>query len=197
MFNLPNLITIFRLMAAILIGLWPSPLWNLVLFTLAAGTDWLDGVLARRWNQTTKLGAMLDPIADKALVMIALIALALGPIGDALGVVLGAMATVIIFREVLIAGMREFLGDARNEIKVTQLAKWKTALQMVGIGLVFLGVYLWDLGQSGGSDTYVDYLRARSIDLGVIGLGLAALLTVITAVDYWIKALPYLKDDAR
>ena len=66
MFNLPNLITIFRLMAAILIGLWPSPLWNLVLFTLAAGTDWLDGVLARRWNQTTKLGAMLDPIADKA-----------------------------------------------------------------------------------------------------------------------------------
>ena len=169
MFNLPNLITIFRLMAAILIGLWPSPLWNLVLFTLAAGTDWLDGVLARRWNQTTKLGAMLDPIADKALVMIALIALALGPIGDALGVVLGAMATVIIFREVLIAGMREFLGDARNEIKVTQLAKWKTALQMVGIGLLFLGVYLWDLGQSGGSVTYVDYLRARSIDLGVIG----------------------------
>lgn len=196
MFNTPNTITMFRLIAAILIGIWPSAFWNLVLFTLAASTDWLDGVLARRWNQTTKLGAMLDPIADKALVMIALIALAMGPIGDALGFAFGVMATVIIFREVLIAGMREFLGDARNQIKVTQLAKWKTALQMVGIGLLFLGVYLWDITHGGEAHDLVIYLRARAIDLGIIGLGIAAVLTVITAIDYWIKALPFLKEDA-
>lgn len=195
MLNIPNTITVLRLLAAIAIGMWPSAFWNAVLFVAASSTDWLDGVIARRWNQTTKLGAMLDPIADKALVLISLVALAVGPVGIALGGTFGVLATVIIFREVLIAGMREFLGDARDQIKVTTLAKWKTALQMTGIGLLFVSVSMYDLAELGRSEELSAKLSHWMLDIGTVVFALAAVLTVITAVDYWRKAWPLLKDE--
>ena len=106
----------------------------LILFVSAAATDFLDGYLARAWKQESKLGAMLDPIADKAMVVIALLVIT-GFSGMNPWILLPA--TLIIFREVFVSGLREFLGDTAGTLKVTTLAKWKTTAQMVGIALLF------------------------------------------------------------
>ena len=95
--------------------------------------DFLDGYLARAWKQESKLGAMLDPIADKAMVVIALLVIT-GFSGMDPWILLPA--TVIIFREVFVSGLREFIGAAAGTLKVTKLAKWKTTAQMVAILLL-------------------------------------------------------------
>ena len=118
----------------------------LVLFVSAAVTDWFDGYLARAWKQETKLGAMLDPIADKAMVVIALMVI-IGFSSWSPWLVLPA--TVILFREVFVSGLREFLGDVAGTLKVTKLAKWKTTLQMIAIAVLFSqGVFEHYLGMS-------------------------------------------------
>lgn len=183
----------------------------LLLFVSAAVTDWFDGYLARAWSQETKLGTMLDPIADKAMVVIALMVI-VGFSSWSPWLILPA--TVILFREVFVSGLREFLGDTAGTLKVTKLAKWKTTFQMTAIAVLFSqGVFEHYLGMSvfGMDEMLVqDILTGAEEDVlglhwkviatewsGIAGLTLlwvAAALTGITGWDYFRKALPYLKD---
>ena len=216
--NLPNILTLLRLLAAPMVAVMflyftrPYADWfALVLFLLAAITDWFDGYLARAWKQETKLGAMLDPIADKAMVVIALMVI-IGFSSWSPWLVLPA--TVILFREVFVSGLREFLGDVAGTLKVTKLAKWKTTTQMVAIAVLFSqGVFEHYLGMSvfGMDETMISaILNGDEEDVlglgwklagmewaGLIGLWLlwlAAALTAITGFDYLTKALPHLRE---
>lgn len=216
--NLPNTLTLLRLVAAPGVALMflyftrPYADWfALVLFVTASITDWLDGYLARAWKQETKLGAMLDPIADKAMVVIALMVI-IGFSSWSPWLVLPA--TVILFREVFVSGLREYLGDVAGTLKVTVLAKWKTTLQMVAIAVLFSqGVFEHYLGMSifgMDQDMIGAILNGDQEDLiglnwklagmewsGRIGLWLlwiAATLTAVTGFDYLMKALPHLRE---
>jgi CDP-diacylglycerol--glycerol-3-phosphate 3-phosphatidyltransferase len=216
--NLPNILTILRLLAAPAVAVMflyfnrPWADWfALCLFLAAAATDWIDGRLARAWGQETKLGAMLDPIADKAMVVIALMVI-VGYSSYSPWVVLPA--TVIVFREVFVSGLREFLGATAGTLRVTQLAKWKTTVQMLAIAILFaqgvfehyLGMEIYGMGQEmfdavlAGEVEDVRGLRwmyQGMVVSGYAGLGLlwiAALLTLWTGWEYFRKALPYLKD---
>src|SRR6056297_763939 len=139
--TLPNILTILRLLAAPAVAVMflyftrPYADWfALLLFVGAALTDWIDGYLARSWKQETKLGAMLDPIADKAMVLIALMVI----VGfSSMSPWLVLPATVILFREVFVSGLREYLGDTAGTLKVTKLAKWKTTAQMIALAMLF------------------------------------------------------------
>lgn len=216
--TIPNVLTTLRLLAApgvAVMFLYFNRPWAdwfaLVLFVGAAVTDYFDGYLARTWKQTTKLGAMLDPIADKAMVVIALMVI----VGySSMSPWLVLPATVILFREVFVSGLREYLGDTAGLLKVTNLAKWKTTAQMVSIAVLFAqGVfehYLW-ASTDGMDQPMVDaILTGQEEDLhglrwkltgmiwsGHVGLWLlwlAAALTLMTGIDYFRKAMPWLKD---
>lgn len=175
--TVPNVLTMGRLLAAPLLAiaaLLGAPWLTFGLFIAAAVTDFLDGWLARRLGQISPVGTMLDPIADKAMVLVALLVL-VAMRGD--GAALLIPATLIVFREVLVAGIREYLGDVK--LAVTRLAKWKTAIQMVAVGTLLV--------PEGFGEPVVP----------LVGLGLlyaAAGLTLITGADYLTKALNYLKD---
>src|SRR6056297_621818 len=139
--TVPNILTVLRLAAAPGVALMflyfarPAADWfALVLFVLAAVTDYFDGYLARLWRQESRLGAMLDPIADKAMVVIALLVIT-GYSGMDPWLILPA--TAILFREVFVSGLREYLGNASKTLAVTPLAKWKTTAQMVAIAVLF------------------------------------------------------------
>lgn len=218
--TVPNALTILRLLAApgvAVMFLYFTRPWAdwfaLVLFVAAAATDWIDGRLARAWNQETKLGAMLDPIADKAMVVIALLVIT-GFSGMDPWILLPA--TVILFREVFVAGLREYLGETAGTLKVTKLAKWKTTAQMVAIAVLFAkGVfehYFGMLAFAMGEEMVTDILAGREDDLvglgwryqgaiwswwaGVVLLWIAAALTLVTGWDYFRKALPFFKEPA-
>jgi len=216
--NLPNILTVLRLLAAPGIAVMflyfhrPYADWfALILFIGAAITDWIDGHLARSWKQVTKIGTMLDPIADKAMVVIALMVI----VGySSMSPWLVLPATVILFREVFVSGLREYLGDTAGTLKVTKLAKWKTTAQMVARAVLFAqGVFEHYFGMSvfGMDDALVrDILAGRTEDLhglwwkyrgmvwsghaGLWLLWLAAALTLVTGADYFVKSVPYLKD---
>lgn len=217
--TLPNVLTLLRLLAAPMVAVMflyftrPYADWfALVLFITAAVTDWFDGYLARAWKQETKLGTMLDPIADKAMVVIALMVI-IGFSSWSPWLVLPA--TVILFREVFVSGLREFLGDTAGTLKVTKLAKWKTTLQMIAIAVLFSqGVFEHYLVMSayGMDQALVDQIFAGQIEdtqglrwkrlamdwagaVGLVLLWVAATLTLITGADYLIKAMPYLRDE--
>ena len=204
--NLPNILTILRLLAAPGLAVMflyfsrPYADWfALILFLSAAITDWFDGYLARAWKQETRIGAMLDPIADKAMVVIALMIL-VGYSAQHWTPWLVLPATAILFREVFVSGLREYLGDVAGTLKVTRLAKWKTTAQMVAIATLFSqGIfehYLVMAGEAGD----VNHSRWHHKGLfwsGRIGLWLlwgAAALTLITGYDYLRKAMPHLKE---
>ena len=216
--TLPTALTVLRLAAAPLLALvfvaLPRPWADAVAFALfvgAAVTDWFDGWLARRWAQVTRFGAMLDPIADKAMVIIA-VAVLFGLYDMDPLVVLPA--SVILFREVFVSGLREFLGDTAGTLAVTSLAKWKTTVQMVAVSVLLaqgiagygFGMALMDLGPEragavlGGTapdETGLNAWWAASGALYALGLALlwtAALLTGLTGWDYFRKALPHLRD---
>ena len=213
MLTLPNILTMIRLIVAPMVAVMflyftrPYADWAaLLLFVGAAVTDWLDGFLARAWKQESKLGAMLDPIADKAMVVIALVVLASVFGLDALILL---PATLIVFREVFVSGVREFLGELSETLKVTKMAKWKTTAQMVSIALLFavgifehyltietVGIDLQNRSETSGlfhSSFYYNGMYASWYS-GVLLLWAAAALTVITGIDYFRKALPYLRD---
>ncbi len=216
--NLPNILTLARLIAAPGVAVMflyftrPYADWfALILFVSAAVTDWFDGYLARAWKQETKLGAMLDPIADKAMVVIALMVI-IGFSSWSPWLVLPA--TVILFREVFVSGLREYLGDVAGTLKVTALAKWKTTCQMIAIAVLFSqGVFEHYLGMSVfgmDEEMILSILDGREEDVlglwwklagmnwaGTAGLWLlwlAAALTAITGIDYLMKALPHLRE---
>lgn len=216
--TVPNFLTVLRLLAAPGVALMflyfsrPAADWfALILFVLAAITDWFDGYLARAWKQESKLGAMLDPIADKAMVVIALMIVVAF---SSMSLLLVLPAAIILFREVFVSGLREFLGDTAGTLKVTKLAKWKTATQMVAIAVLFaqgifehyFGMWSWGMDQEmlaqvlsgdvadelGLIPMYQGAVWAG--DAGLLLLWLAAVLTFVTGVDYFRKATPHLKD---
>jgi cardiolipin synthase len=176
--NLPNLLTLSRI-AAIpgLVALMAlhgagADLAACILFALAGFTDWLDGRIARQQKLHSDLGRMLDPIADKLLVGATLMALAglgrLSPLGL-------YPAIVIMCREILVSGLREYLAGLRVGLPVTRLAKWKTGLQMVALGTLVAG------------DDGAAVLGLGALPVGSIGeamLWIAAGLTLVTGWDY-------------
>ena len=133
----------------------------LLIFTYAAFTDFLDGYLARKWNAESDLGRLLDPVADKLLVATALIFLVDSGAANPFAV------SLIILRELFISGLREWLGGRELSLPVSPLAKWKTAVQCVAIAA----------------------LLAQWLMLGSWLLWAAALLSVITAAEYTVKAI--------
>ena len=216
--TLPNILTVIRLLAApgvaILFLYFHRP-WAdwfaLALFVSAAITDWFDGYLARAWKQESKFGAMLDPIADKAMVVIALVIIT-GYSGMNPWLILPV--TAILFREVFVSGLREFLGAKAGLLKVTKLAKWKTTAQMVAIAVLFLGTgleHVEGIARQGMTmDQYADLVTQGLADpirscgtrgcssyatlVGLVLIWLAAVLTLITGWDYFRKSMPFLKD---
>jgi CDP-diacylglycerol--glycerol-3-phosphate 3-phosphatidyltransferase len=203
--TIPNTLTVLRLLAApgvAVMFLYFNRPWAdwlaLTLFIGAAVTDWFDGYLARLWKQESRFGAMLDPIADKAMVVIAIMVIT-GYSGMNPWLILPA--TVILFREVFVSGLREYLGAKAGELKVTKLAKWKTTAQMVSIAILFLGTglrFLEDGGRAPRAGEGVlpdDYTwSAIATYAGLTLIWIAAALTAITGWDYFRKAMPYLRD---
>jgi len=214
--TLPNILTVLRLFAApgvAVMFLYFARPWAdwlaLVLFLGAALTDFLDGYLARAWKQESDFGRMLDPIADKAMVAIAL--LVLTAISGMNPWIL-LPATVILFREVFVSGLREFLGSRAALLHVTRLAKWKTTVQMVAIAVLFareLFVHYFGMHSMGmGPEITAEVLAGETEDVmalrwkyhgmiathygGLVLLWLAAGLTLVTGWDYFRKALPHL-----
>ena len=220
--TLPNILTLLRLLAAPALAVMflyftrPYADWlALILFLGAAITDWFDGYLARAWKQETKLGTMLDPIADKAMVVIALMVI-VGYSNHNWTPWLVLPATFILFREVFVSGLREFLGDVAGTLKVTKLAKWKTTAQMVAIAVLFSqGIFEHYLGMAayGMDQAMVDAIMAGELPdlqglrwkfegmvwsgwIGLILLWIAAALTLVSGFDYLRKAAPHLREGA-
>ncbi|GLK55955.1 cardiolipin synthase [Methylopila capsulata] len=183
--SLPNILTYGRIAAVpavvgcLFVG---GDAWRwtaLALFALAAITDFLDGYLARAWQQQSPLGRMLDPIADKLLVSACLLMLAAD--GTVHGWTLWA-AMVILCREVLVSGLREFLAELRVSVPVTNLAKYKTTAQLVAVGFLLAGA---------AGDKVIPGVTA-------VGLGLlwfSAVLTLYTGYDYFKAGLRYVLED--
>jgi CDP-diacylglycerol--glycerol-3-phosphate 3-phosphatidyltransferase len=176
------------------------------LFVGAALTDFLDGWLARRLNQQSALGTMLDPIADKAMVIIALtVLMTINPVtgGSTEGVIfpypgmeIAVPAVIIIMREILVTGLREFLGDVK--LPVTMLAKWKTTFQMIAIAVLFLRlpISLFDSPDSAGVFGRAPFSQTTEwlLYAGTILLWFAAILTAITGWDYFAKGIRHIRD---
>jgi cardiolipin synthase len=182
--TLPNLLTLSRIAAIPLVIItfyMPAPYgpWiGCVLFALAGFTDWLDGQLARRWQQQSELGRFLDPIADKLLVAAILFMLA------ALQRVSPATifpALVILSREILVSGLREHLASLKVLVPSSRLAKWKTGIQMSAIGVLLVG------------DAGPVYLNLTLI--GELMLWAAAALTMVTGYDYLRAGLIHMVDE--
>lgn len=205
--TLPNILTTLRLLAApgvAVMFLYFNRPWAdflaLALFVCAAVTDFFDGYLARLWKQESRYGAMLDPIADKAMVVIAIMVIT-GYSGMNPWLILPA--TVILFREVFVSGLREYLGDRAGLLKVTKLAKWKTTAQMIAIAVLFLsmGLSYIEMGQAPrvGHGDILDGPSPAAITgwLGLALIWVAAALTAITGWDYLAKAAPHLKDEPK
>lgn len=187
---LPNLLTYARIAAVpVVVGLlfWQSifdgPLWlrwvALVFFIGAGVTDFFDGYFARMWGQQSSLGRMLDPIADKLLVAACLLMLAAGE--TIRGWTLLA-AVIILCREILVSGLREYLAELQVSVPVTRLAKWKTTGQLVAVGFLIAG-------KAG------DQVIADVSQFGVLLLWLSALLTLYTGYDYMRAGLRYMMDE--
>jgi CDP-diacylglycerol--glycerol-3-phosphate 3-phosphatidyltransferase len=216
--NIPNILTLLRLLAAPGVAVMflyfhrPWADWfALTLFVGAAITDWFDGYLARLWKQESRFGAMMDPIADKAMVVIAIMVIT-GYNGMNPWLILPA--TIILFREVFVSGLREFLGDKAGLLKVTKLAKWKTTLQMVAIAVLFLGTGLDHLNvlalEGMTPEQHIAAVAAGEAEairtcgntdcasyanrIGLVLIWIAALLTAVTGWEYFSKARPYLRD---
>lgn len=183
--NLPNLLTYFRiaLVPAVVVCFYipgDAAHWTaLTLFVIAGLTDFFDGYLARAWEQQSNLGRMLDPIADKLLVAVVLIALTW--VDVIAGFSLWA-AIIILCREILVSGLREFLAELRVSLPVTQLAKWKTAIQMVALGFLLAG-------------PAADKIVPGTTEAGITLLWAAAILTLYTGIDYFRAGVQHLGDE--
>jgi cardiolipin synthase len=151
----------------------------LAIFISAGITDILDGYIARKWGELSTFGRMLDPIADKLLVASCLLMLAFD--GTIRGVHIWA-AIVILCREILVSGLREYLAELRVSVPVTRLAKWKTTLQLVAVGFLLAG----DAG-----DAIVPVVTPIGLSL----LWLSALLTLYTGWDYFYAGVRHLMKD--
>lgn len=187
---MPNLLTIIRIIFASLIALilifFDSKfayLISFILFCLAGMTDFFDGWLARRKNQISDLGRMLDPIADKILVISTLVILMSNNVIESYNII---AALIIIYREIFISGLREFLGDKSSVIKVTNLAKLKTTIQFIAI-LSFLGSQIIN-----DYFMYTHVINIFSFFICTFLIWMTVFISLLTGFDYIKNANNYL-----
>ena len=187
--NLPNLLTYARILAVPLIVLCfymegrPSPTdwwrWASVwIFVIASITDYFDGYIARVWEQTSNIGRMLDPIADKLLVSAILLLLAFDRTIDKWSL---WAAIIILCREILVSGLREYLAALKVSVPVTQLAKWKTTIQLVAVGFLLAGP---------AGDKILPY----TTQIGHGLLWVSAIVTLYTGYDYFRAGMKHFDD---
>jgi len=184
--SLPNMLTLSRILAIPIVvatfyvtgdyARW----FACALFSAAGFTDWLDGHMARRWEQQSELGRFLDPIADKLLVAATLFMLTATARLSAQAIL---PALVILCREILVSGLREYLAGLRVGLPVSRLAKWKTGIQMVAIGVLIVG----DAGPA----------LLPVVAIGEMLLWIAALLTIVTGYDYLRAGLTHMTGERR
>lgn len=186
--SIPNLLTASRivLIPLIVVMFWVDGTvarWvTLAFFIIAGVTDYLDGVAARSMGETSKLGKFMDPVADKLLVAsILMMLVAFDRISD--WVILPAL--VILCREILVSGLREFLAEIKVGLPVSRLAKWKTGVQMTALGFLIVSEV--------GPVWYFDFLT--TVFIGEALLWIAALLTIITGYDYLRAGLKHMSVD--
>ena len=193
-YSLPNILTYARIIAVPVVVLCfvvegslkssDTARWTAVaIFVLASVTDFLDGYLARIWQQTSTIGRMLDPIADKLLVSACLLLLAADQtIGRQMNTGWSLWAAIIILcREILVSGLREYLAELKVSVPVSRLAKWKTTIQMVAIAFLLAGP---------AGDRIVPVVTY----LGLFLLWVAALITLYTGWDYFRAGLKHVVD---
>jgi cardiolipin synthase len=196
--SLPNILTYARIAAIpVVVGciyeqaIVDGPLWlrwvALAVFIAAAVTDFLDGYYARIWDQHSAFGRMLDPIADKLLVASCLLMLAAD--GSIHGWTLWA-AIVILCREILVSGLREYLAALRVSVPVTKLAKWKTTVQLVAIGFLLAG----DAGDQLVA-AIVPVLGPVVTQMGLLLLWISAIVTIYTGWDYFRAGIRHLIEE--
>lgn len=187
--SLPNILTYGRIIAVPLVVLCffvegrlqssDTSRWAaLIIFAIASITDFFDGYLARIWQQTSTIGRMLDPIADKLLVSACLLLLAAD--GTIAGWTLWA-AIIILCREILVSGLREYLAELKVSVPVSRLAKWKTTAQMVALAFLLAGP---------AGEKILPY----TTEIGILLLWISAILTLYTGWDYFRAGLKHVMD---
>jgi CDP-diacylglycerol--glycerol-3-phosphate 3-phosphatidyltransferase len=187
MLSLPNLLTLSRIFAVpiLVFLLWKPAPWDygitFVLYCIVGITDYFDGYLARAQGQISRLGQFLDPIADKIMVAAVLVMLIssrkANPVPEIDGLHIIA-ALIILLREIIVSGLREFLGSSNVSVPVSRLAKWKTTFQLVALGALILG----------GAFPQQPWIHQT----GLASLWAAAGLTLITGYDYLRIGLKHL-----
>jgi len=190
--KIPNILTIGRIiivpffvLAFYLPGFY-GDLTALILFIIASFTDFLDGMLARMLGEESNLGELLDPIADKIIIAAALILLVMDGTIRHYEVI---AAIIILTREILISGLREFLAKGKVKLPVSNLAKLKTFLQMISIGLLLSG-------ETGNKIINLQDYNAQTI--GIFLLWLTAFLTLFTGYDYMRKGIDHaISEDSK
>jgi cardiolipin synthase len=188
MLSLPNLLTLSRILAVpiLVFLLWrPQPIdyaITFALYCLVGITDYLDGYLARAWGSISKLGQFLDPIADKIMVAAVLVMLISSrrsnPIPEIAGLNIIA-ALIILLREIIVSGLREYLAGLQVSVPVSALAKWKTTLQLVALGALILG----------GALPHMPWVH----EFGILSLWAAAALTLMTGYSYLRTGLRHME----
>ena len=187
--KLPNILTFSRVVAIPVVVCFllfvGDPLGSWLAFsayTYACVTDFFDGYLARAWHQQSAFGRFLDPIADKLLVASVLLVL----VGvDRISGLTVLPAAVILCREILVSGLREFLAEVQVGVPVSTLAKWKTTIQMLALGFLLVGPN----GPMFGP--------VATIEIGIYGLWGAAALTLVTGLDYLVVGLRQIRETDR
>lgn len=184
--SLPNLLTLSRIaiIPPVIALFYIHESWAawtaLGLYTYACITDYFDGWLARAWEQESAIGKFLDPIADKLLISAVLVMVVAADRLSGLSVL---PAVVILLREVLVSGMREYLATLNVGVPVTRLAKWKTGIQMFALGFLIVGEY----GPPG----------CPVLIIGEIGVWAAGALTFITGVDYSVVGFRHMLEEEK
>jgi len=198
-----NILTFFRIIVslAIPIGYWlvinfsknfneeKFFLFLLILFILASISDFLDGFIARKWNQESDIGKILDPIADKLLVIISLIILI---ISFEENPIIFFSSILIIFREILISGLREITKSSGLILNVTKLSKWKTAAQLGSIILLFLNIFYYN----NPYDEFIFplWIYTFSYFIGNLLILIASLLSILSAYRYAKETINFIKE---
>lgn len=184
--SLPNILTYGRILAVpVVVALlfWPDEFWMrwaaLGVFTLAAVTDFFDGYLARAWSQQSAMGRMLDPIADKLLVAAVLMMLVADHTIQSWSL---WAAIVILCREILVSGLREFLAELKVPMPVSAVAKWKTTVQLIALGFLIAG----PAGET---------VLPGAARIGDLLLWIAAILTLYTGWDYMKAGLKHVTEN--
>lgn len=184
--SLPNMLTLSRIavIAPVTALFYVHESWAawtaLGLYTYACVTDYVDGWLARAWEQESAIGKFLDPIADKLLVSAVLVMVVAADRLTGLSVL---PAVIILLREVLVSGLREYLATLNVGVPVTRMAKWKTGIQMFALGFLIVGEY----GPQGWP----------VLAIGEIGIWAAGALTFVTGLDYSIVGFRHMLEDEK